>query len=263
MVPLRFCKNGRIGICIDAPEWKNYTVKLTIEKSSNDDGIYVGVGLKNLNSDKANMLEYCVGTKNGTGLKVYKDGVESYTLGDYSSSVFAGNLRACYDEEVEGGREYTITVDFGGKDGKSITCYYQEVTTTAESYKGSSKNNDIKSIKKQGLLECKLEAYNRDVYHAVTTDEKQVYAKLVNAESFDKKVLVNLKDLEVKKKAQNICLTGARELVHVSNVNTREAELIQPTTKNVMVKEPKAGMQCIDITLPANSVTVLVLDRAM
>ena len=263
LIPLNFCRNGRNGICINAPEWKNYTVQLTIEKSNSTDGLYVGVGLKALNAEKPNLLEYCVGTKNGTGLKVYKDGVESYTLGDYSSSVFAGNLRACYDEVVEGGREYTITVDFGGKDGKSITCYYQEVTTTAESYKEKSKNNGIKSDKKQGLLECKLEAYNRDVYHAVTTDEKQVYAKLVNAESFDKKVLVNLKDLEVKKKAQNICLTGARELVHVSNVNTREAELIQPTTKNVMVKEPKAGMRCIDITLPANSVTVLVLDRAM
>ena len=183
-------------------------------------------------------------------------------MGDYSSSAFAGNLRACYDEEVEGGREYTITVNYGGKDGKTIACYYQKAVTEEE-FRGTSKNNGIKSIKKQGLLECKLEAYNRDVYHAVTTDEKQVYAKLVNAESFDKKVLVNLKDLEVKKKAQNICLTGAKELVHVSNVNTREAELIQPTTKNVMVKESKAGMQCIDITLPANSVTVLVLDRAM
>ena len=247
-----FQKNGRTGFFLNAPDWKNYTVELTVEKQNAQDGIYVGVGLKEANAEKPNMLEYCVGTKNGTGLKVYKDGIESYTLGDYSSSVFAGNLRACYDEVVEGGKEYTITVNYGGKDEKTIACYYN----------AESKNNGIKNAKKQGLLECKLEAYNRDVYHAVTADERCVYAKLVNAEDFEKKVLVNLDNLNIKNKARVIQLTGEKELVHTSNVNTREAELIQPTTKTIAVKKSKEGKQCIDMILPANSVTVLVLDRA-
>ncbi|MGN1155947.1 MAG: alpha-L-arabinofuranosidase C-terminal domain-containing protein [Agathobacter sp.] len=240
--PCSFLKNGRNGFYVDAPEWQNYTVEVVVEKTQGQDGIYVGVGLKELNSEKPNLIEYCVGTKNGTGLKVYKDGVEGYTLGDYSSGVFAGNLRGCYDKALEGGKEYTITVNYGGKDGKTITCFYRE----------------RENQKKQGLLECKLETYNRDVYHAVTTDEKYVYAKLVNTEDFEKRVLVNLDHLNVKTKAQFIQLTAEKELVHTANVNTREKELIQPVYQKASVKK-KEGKQFIELMLPANSVNVLVL----
>lgn len=245
LAPLHFRKNGRNGICIDAPEWKNYTVKLTIEKSNNENGIYVGVGLKSLSSDKANMLEYCVGTKNGTGLKVYKDGIESYTLGGYSSSVFAGNLRACYDEVVEGGKEYEISVNYGGKDGKEVICYYAQKT----------------DVHKRGLLQCKLETYNRDVYHSVTKDEKQVYVKLVNAEDFEKRTRVQLDNLMVKPTAELVRLTGAKNLVHTVNVNTREAELVSPIRQKVKVKT-KGKEPFVELKLPANSVTVLILKRA-
>ena len=242
-------KNGRTGYYINQPEWQDYTVEVTVKKKSAEDGIYIGVGLKELSSEKPNMLEYCVGTKRGTGLKVYKDGVEAYTLGDYSSSVFAGNLRACYDEAVEGDKDYTITVNYGGKDGKTISCYYQEADCEA---KGT----------KKGLLECKLEAYNRDVFHSVTTDEAKVYAKLVNAEDFDKKVIVNLDKLDVKAKAELVELTGDAELVHTSNVNTRENELIKPVSKKLSVKKSKAGHQIVELVLPANSVSVVVLEKA-
>lgn len=241
-------KGGRIGFYLNEPKWHDYTVEVVVEKKTTEDGIYVGVGLKELNAEKPNMLEYCVGTKAGTGLKVYKDGVESYTLGDYSSSVFAGNLRACYDEAVEGNKEYKITVNYGGKDGKTIRCYYQEANGEKQ--------------EEQGLLTCKLEAYNRDVYHSVTVDEAKVYAKLVNAEDFEKMVLLNLEKLTVKSKAELITLTGAAELVHTSNVNTREAELIKPVSKMVSVKNSKDEKQFLELMLPANSVTVLVLTKA-
>ncbi len=240
---ISFAANGRNGFYFDAPEWKNYTVKITVKKERTEDGIYVGVGLKQADSEKANMLEYCVGTARGTGLKVYKDGVEAYTLGDYSSSVFAGNLRACYDEPVEGGKEYTIIVNYGGKDGKAITCYYEEGNASG----------------KKGLLECKLEEYNRDVYHSVTADENKVYMKLVNAEDFKKNVVINLANLSVKSKAELITLTGDAELVHTSNINTREAELIRPTTTKASVKTSKDNAQSMALTLPANSVSVVVL----
>ena len=36
-----------------------------------------------------------------TGIRVFKQGVEGYTLGDYSSSVTAGNLRECNYEELK------------------------------------------------------------------------------------------------------------------------------------------------------------------
>ena len=186
-------------------------------KNQEDAAIFVGAGLSASNPEKADLLEYCVGTKNGTGLKVYKNGVEGYTMGDYSSSVFAGNLRACYDEAVPAGKEYTITVNYGGKDGKSVTCFYTE---------GKEKN---------GLLECKLEAYNRDVFHSVTKDEEKVYAKLVNTENYTKKVLVKLDQLSVKGKAEVITLTGEEELVHKPNVNTKEKEWVVPASRKVLV----------------------------
>ena len=45
-------------------------------------------------------------------------------MGDYSSSVFAGNLRACYDKPVAPGN-YTIQVVFGDT---QIHCHYFDGT---------------------------------------------------------------------------------------------------------------------------------------
>ena len=234
-------KGSRNGYYLNRPDWKNYTVEVTAVKKTDDAELYVGVGLNASNPEKADLLEYGVGTHRGTGLKVIKGGVEGYTLGDYSSSVFAGNLRACYDEVVPAGKEYTITVNYGGKDGKSIICYYGE--------SGSKEKN--------GLLDNKLEAYNRDVFHSVTADAEKVYAKLVNAENFDKKVLVKLDNLAVKNKAEVIVLTGESELVHKPNVNTKEKEWVVPAGTKATVKN-----NALELVLPANSVNVVVLDRA-
>ena len=234
-------KGSRNGYYLNRPDWKNYTVEVTAVKKTDDAELYVGVGLNASNPEKADLLEYGVGTHHGTGLKVIKGGVEGYTLGDYSSSVFAGNLRACYDEVVPAGKEYTITVNYGGKDGKSIICYYGE--------SGSKE--------KKGLLDNKLEAYNRDVFHSVTADAEKVYAKLVNAENFDKKVLVKLDNLAVKNRAEVIVLTGESELVHKPNVNTKEKEWVVPVSTKATVKN-----NALELVLPANSVNVVVLDRA-
>ena len=161
-------------------------------------------------------------------------------MGDYSSSVYAGNLRACYDEKVEAGKEYEICVNYGGEDGRAVICYYLEA------------GNDIR----QGLLECKLEAYNRDIYHSVTADEQRVYMKLVNAEDFTKKVDVKLEDMAVKSEAEWIVLTGAAELVHCSNVNTKDGELIAPGSEKIVLSG-----NSFEVELPANSVSVIVLDK--
>lgn len=224
------------GFYLDAPEWQNYKVEVVVEKLDEHATIYVGAGL-----DGQNLLQYCVGDENrGTGLKVYKDGKEAYTMGDYSSSVYAGNLRACYDEKVAANQEYIVTVNYGGMDDKHVICYYQEYGVEEQ----------------KGLLECKLEAYNRDIFHSVTTDEGHVYAKLVNAEDFVKKVRINLDGLMVAKQAEWIILTAEAELVHTSNVNTKEAELVKPVTKMVMVEG-----DYLELDLPANSVNVLILDK--
>ena len=106
------------------------------------------------------------------------------------------------------------------------------------------------------LLNNKLEAYNKDVFHSVTEDETKVYAKLVNAENFDKKVLIKFNELDVAAKAEVITLTGEAELVHKPNVNTKEKEWVVPVSKKATVKK-----SVLEVMLPANSVNVVVFDR--
>lgn len=232
----------KTGFYIEAPEWSDYTVEFSAEKLSENAELHVGVGFLNEDSsavsfEKVNLFEYCVGCgKYGTGLKVYKEGKEGYTMGDYSSSVFAGNLRACYDETVPMG-EYVITVDFGGADGKFLNCFYKDA-----------------SGEKKAVLENKLERYNREVFHSVTEDENKVYIKLVNAEEFDKKLSLKLEKLSVEDEAEWVVLTGAAELVHTPNVNTKEAEMVVPVTKKAVVRDT-----AMELELPANSVNVVVL----
>lgn len=234
---------GQHGYYINEPSWSNYTVSVDVEKLSDHAEIYVGAGLTGVTDadyvpDKLSMHQYCVGCGNqGTGLKVIKDGMEGYTMGDYSSSVYAGNLRACYDEAVPTG-EYTVTVDFGKKDCKDISCYYENAS------------------EKFAQLDCKLESYNRDVFHSVTEDSKKVYAKLVNAEAFEKKVKVNFANLSPKSEATLITLTGDQEWVHTPNVNTKELERIVPVTSNISVTRDG-----FELVLPANSVSVVVLEK--
>lgn len=230
-------KDGMRLFALNHPDWKNYTVEVTVLKK--EDGAAVSVGVGTALDGPAQGHVYCVGHKRGTGLKVFKNGVEGYALGDFASSVYAGNLRACYDEPVPAG-EYKITVNFGGKDGKTLTCYYTEAGST----------------QKKGLVSGRLEAYNKDVFHSVTADEKKVYAKLVNADNFSKKVLLTFDALDVCPKAEVITLSGAPELVNKSNVNTKEKEWIVPESQRARVKN-----RALEVILPANSVSVAVFDK--
>lgn len=102
-----------------------------------------------------------------------------------------------------------MTVDFGHDSGEQISCYYAGEDGL-----------------KKAVIDGKLEAYNRDVYHSVTKDESSVYMKLVNADNFEKRVKVSLSELEVGHQAALVTLTGNAELVHCPNVNTKEAELV-------------------------------------
>ncbi len=235
---------GKSGYYLYEPDWSDYTVKARAEKTAERAGIYVGAGLSGVSEDhfscsQLNIMEYCVGLEgHRTGLKVYKDGREGYVMGDYSSSIFAGNLRACYDEPVAAGKIYDVTVNYGMADGKGITCYYKEDGST----------------ERKALLECKLEAYNRDLFHSVTRDAEHVYLKLVNAEEFDKKLRINLKEINAKEEAEVVVLTGAPELAHIPNVNTRDAEPVAPSVQTV-----KAGKDSLELTLPAYSLSVVIL----
>lgn len=243
-------KAGRQGFVLPAADWSGYTVEAEVRKVDADAAVSVGAGLKDAEDaglpdpQTWSLTEYRVGDSvHGTGLKVYKDGREGYTMGDYSSSVYAGNLRACYDEEVPAGEDLLITVNYGGKDNRNLCCFWQEACAD-------------KKVR-NGLLEYKLEAYNREVFHSVTADEEKVYIKLVNADGFAKRLKITLDELAAAERAEWIVLTGEKELAHTPCVNTKEEEKIVPVKKSLRIK--KAGLE---VELPANSLSVLVLTRA-
>lgn len=231
-------KSGLNGLYIINDAWTNYKVEVVAEKLSGSDGFYVGAGLTNIEQDKKDVLEYAIAYNgNATGVKVYKKGIEAYTLGDYSSSTSAGNLRTSCYEEILNNTEYTITINYGGANGNNLICSYTDGTNTSK------------------VLDYKLEAYNSDIFNSVTKDKNHVYVKLINADNIEKVAKLNLKDLKVAKTGKIIVLTGDSSLVHIPNVNRKNEEIIVPKEYEIELEN-----EATIITLPANSVNILILD---
>ncbi|WP_318628142.1 alpha-L-arabinofuranosidase C-terminal domain-containing protein [Paenibacillus polymyxa] len=230
--------SGLNGLYILNDCWSNYKVEVVASHISGTDGFYVGAGLTDISAEKKNVVEYAIGYGGkATGVKVYKQGIEGYTLGDYSSSTAAGNLRAASYEELADNTDYTITVNYGSETGSNLICSYTDGETTSK------------------VLDYKLEAYNRDVFNSVTQDAEHVYVKLVNADNVDKATQLNLQDLSVESIAKLITLTGDSSLVHVPNVNKKNDEKVVPTEQQITLQTDS-----VLLDLPANSVNVLVLD---
>lgn len=236
---LKAQSNGLNGLYLLNEAWTNYKVEVTAEKLSGVDGFYVGVGLTDISPETKDVIEYAIGYNgNATGVKVHKQGIEAYTLGDYSSSTAAGNLRTSCYEELASDTEYMVTVNYGGAAGNQLICSYTDGTTVSK------------------VLDYKLEAYNREIYNSVTKDDKHVYVKLVNADNVDKDVKIDLKDLQVASAGKHIVLTGDASLVHVPNVNKKNEEKVAPTEAVIRVNNESTL-----VTVPANSVNVIILDR--
>lgn len=226
------------GIYCIRPDWTDYTVNVVAKKLSGNDGFYVGAGVTNIETETKNAIEYAVAyDSEATGVKVYKDGVEGYRLGDFSSSSCAGNLRsACY-EAIDCDKEYTITVNYGGETGKNLICSYTDGAFCSK------------------VLDYKLEAYNKEIFHSVTRDDKKIYMKLVNADNFDKPAKLVIKDVDVIANAKVVTITGDIEKAHVPNVNTKENEPIVPVESSAVFENGSTV-----ITLPANSVVAVIAD---
>ncbi len=229
--------SGLNGLYLLNEAWTNYKLEVVAEKIGGEDGFYVGAGLTDISPDQKDVIEYAIGYKgSATGVKVYKRGIEGYTLGDYSSSTAAGNLRASCYEALTNQTEYTITVDYGGANGKQLICSYTDGITTSK------------------VLEYKLEAYNREIYNSVTKDDKHIYVKLVNADSVEKAIKLDFAGIKVTSAGKWVSLTGDSPLVHLPNVNKKNDEKIAPCEKVINVDNGTAT-----ITLAAHSVNVLIL----
>jgi alpha-L-arabinofuranosidase len=232
-------QNGGLnGLYILNDSWNNYKVEVEATKVSGTDGFYVGVGLTDISPEKKDGLEYAVGYNgNSTGVKVYKQGVQGYMLGDYSSSTAAGNLRASCYEELADYTPYTISVNYGGGTGDRLICSYTDGMFTSK------------------VLDYKLEAYNGDIFNSITKDDQHVYVKLVNADPFEKTTKITLKDLNLAVAGKMITVTGDESLVHTPNVNKKNAEQVVPSETEIQLDDNVAV-----VTLAAHSVNVIVLD---
>lgn len=231
-------QSGLNGLYIMNDSWSNYKVEVLATRISGVEGFYIGVGLTNIDQENKDILEYAISYNgNATGVKVYKKGIEAYTLGDYSSSTAVGNLRGCSYEEISNNVEYAIIVNYGGHNGKKLICSYTDGRKTSR------------------ILEYKLEAYNDEIFNSVTKDQKHVYVKLVNAEDIEKSTKIKFKDLNVLPIGKMITLTGEASIVHVPNVNKKNDEKIIPREYKIRVDN-----KSLTITLPANSASILVLD---
>ena len=244
--------------------FNNCTVTAVIERICGEGALTLGVGVSGIDRERS-AIQYVIGGGGKTAVKVIKDGVEGYMLGDYSCGQAAGNLRAAIDEEVVTGKEYTITVNYGGvfeapeKARKSSSDYIKEGYGAYRHLICSHKVGDVQSH----ILDYKLEPYNRVIYHSVTADKKKIYAKLVNADNYAKSLeLILTQETELCKNKTNdtnvkwICLAGAPKLVHEPNVNGRGAERIVPEEKTLSMKDSK-----LTLTLPENSVSVIVIEK--
>lgn len=228
---------GRNGIYLLNEDWSDYKVEVVAMRLSGEDGFYIGAGLTNMDPEAKDVIEYAIGYEGrATGVKVYKQGVEAYTLGDYSSSTAAGNLRAACYEPVATNVPYTITLNYGGGTGERIICSYTDGRTQSR------------------VLDYKLEAYNREIHHSVTRDAEQVYIKLVNADPLAKTLRLNVHELAVEQEARWIVLGGDSSLVQVPNVNQKDKELITPQERKLRTENASVMLE-----LPASSVHVLVL----
>ncbi len=232
--------DGLNGIYMENDEWSDYTLEVKAARMGGGDGFYIGVGLTQMEErDKKDVLEYVVGLGGSvTGLRVFKRGLEGYRMGDYSSSEAAGNLRGCGYEEIKDGVVYTFRVNYGGKDGRHISC----------SYSGGGFCSRT--------LEYKLEPYNRHIYNSATKDGSHIYVKLVNASDMPRRLDIAVDGCGGRAgDAKMTVLTADRSLVHKANVNTKGDERVKPVTSVIKVED-----EGFRVSLPANSVSVFVFD---
>ncbi len=239
---LKFTGEGTKLFYVDEPSWENYKVELGAEKLSEDAVIFTGAGLltggAEFSREHMDALVYCVGDKdNGSGLKVFKDGKEGYTMGDFSSSVYTGNLRACFDEIMPVGSDLHILLDHGFSDKDKLTAH---VAVDDKIY---------------APMTYKLEAYNRDVYSSVTRDDENLYIKLVNTDSFEKQISIEIEGIKADAKGELITIGGDADKSAIPNINTADAEVFAPTVKDLSVKGKE---MCIK--LPSCSVNVIRLN---
>ncbi len=214
--------SGENGIVIDQ-DFEDYTLDLDVKRISSEGAILVGVGLTSLNPKTVH--EYAIDYQgHTTGLRVFKDGIEGYRMGDFSTSVVAGNLRRSLHESLEDHENLNVSINFGRED---LSAHY------------TVDKSDVK-----GQLVVKNEVYNKELFNTVSEDDEALYIKLVNIDPVDKCVSLDLTNWNLEDKATLSILTGDDEILDMSNVNEKNQERIQTITKEVHVVKGHIDLMC-------------------
>ena len=231
------------GFYLDKKKLTRYKVELIARKLSKDAVIMVFAGVQTPDGDfsqeQLSAVCYCIGDEEkGSGLKVFKDGKEGYTMGDYASSVYAGNLRACFKEPIPENQELEMIVDYGASDPDKLDVY-----------------TGIGS-EKAVPLSYKLKAYNRQIFSSATADDDRIYIKLVNADPVTKNVRLNVTGNKLSEAAKLIDIGGDAEKSSVPNVNSADEEVFKPVTSEIHIKDGSA-----ELVIPPCSVSVIVAEK--
>ena len=243
--------SGYNGIYLNTDDMPdNYKVVVDATRTaSGPDGFYVGVGVTDVTVGSEDMVVYSINYGgNATGFKVYKDGVEGYTLGDYSVGTAAGNTYLTQYEAIETGTAYEITVDYGTTtatpDGIEVASGRQQLNAwyTSEGFESQK-------------LNANLTAVNDMIYNSVTKDDEYVYIKLVNVDGYSKTTGINIDNLAMSGSGTMTVLAGTEDNVNTANVNTDGNEVIAPVESAITLQNGSTTL-----TLPAYSLTVLKLE---
>ena len=233
-------RGGRLLMYDAACDFERAVVKVLAIRRGKESYVCAGLGLRLLNGsfskDSMDLHEYCVGDGiRGTGLKVFKEGVEGYALGDYSCGYYAGNLRKAYLEDVPVDEKITLSLNLGGRDGDTLSCHYE---------KGDGLNET--SAEHFAEITTRLDAYDKELFSSVTRDEDYLYIKLVNASEESKKVRINIKNDANDKvnnyKGYKYTVSGNAETAHIPNITTKSNSAIDVKEKEAVLGSEFAAL---------------------
>lgn len=192
-------------------DWKDYRVDIKWQRISGINGLFVAVGLESITPKTC--LEYVVDYQgHTTGLRVFKNGVEGYKMGDFSTSVVAGNMRRSLHHQLKNKVQIVTTISF---DSENIEAYY----------------NDGEG--KKGFLTAKNRKYNNEIFHTVSEDDENLYIKIVNIHGIDKLIRFSLTSFSLNNVAKITTLGGKEDLLDIPNVNKKNHELVVPREEEI------------------------------
>ena len=182
-------------------------ILLTAAKNSGKDGLSIGFGHQLDYRGYASSRRFVTGYLDGTtGLRVIKKNVEGYKLGDFASSIAAGNMRAAYKKELEYGRSYQLKVTMDSNT-ESLVCWTDNVDR---------------------IFKYKLKPYMDEFFRTVSEDDEHIYIKLVNTDDRPMRLAVTLEHISIDPLGQMITLKGDMDLLNQPNVNGKLASPFEP-----------------------------------